>query len=252
MTEASVQERSYQNLVSSYLKIAMEFPDSEQIQVGRFVGCRNKMDHPITNFLIGRSEHAGQLVDGDLDFSEHAYLYVVGQEGELPVLENVYEWGNVYNLDCLIFNKPDVLDLAYQTPEPPTSQSQRQAVAQFIVGQFFPSYRMEMRSQIVDGLVACADFEFYGLFQAPFSHIAAALMLFPDADSQTLGIYCLCVEPSRRRRGVGSHLVRFALNEAAKRSLLPVLQCNPLLTSWYQTKGFELVDSVRVFGRKSG
>ncbi len=77
--------------------------------------------------------------------------------------------------------------------------------------------------------------------------IAGTVRLTPHEDR--LDVWRLCVDPSSQRRGLGSALLRFAEEEAARLGLPRVRldTAKPFtgLVDWYRRRGYEVVSEVR-------
>jgi ribosomal protein S18 acetylase RimI-like enzyme len=120
----------------------------------------------------------------------------------------------------------------------------REAIARFMVDQFFKRMTAESRDRILSATARSAT-QLYSLGPVRSPH--AAVMLTPMDGS--LGLYNLCVRRELRSKGLGAQVVRHVLALAGMRGVPVVLQCEESLAPWYESQGFQAVGEVEAWRR---
>jgi predicted GNAT family N-acyltransferase len=231
-----VADAAAQNLAETYLRLGLATPGAAELREPGFRGCLGQYDHPICNFAVNLDlEPWSARRLADLARPREAFnVYILPGDRPGHVAELLERAGfeRSYVLRQMAAAPSDV-DSNLELHQ--VSQLQdRHAISQFMADQFFSNQPHLFRRRVVEATAHAEDLELWAYLRD--GKPVAALMLSPHAGA--LGVYNVCVASRQRNRGYGSSLMRWALNEARRRDLPVVLQCDPRLESWYARQGF--------------
>jgi ribosomal protein S18 acetylase RimI-like enzyme len=128
--------------------------------------------------------------------------------------------------------------------QPVETTRERRELARFMIDQFFARQANGPRQIIVDA-TASSPHDLYRVCE--HGAVVAAAMISRSACAW--GLYNLCVDPGRRRRGIGAEFVRHLQNLSFLAKLPLTLQCEASLQPWYERLGFVSVGHIEAFSR---
>jgi hypothetical protein len=121
---------------------------------------------------------------------------------------------------------------------------ERAEAATFMTDQFFMHGVQELRQAIISA-TALAPVHLFTY--APAREIEGAVML--SLSDGCMGLYNLCVDPTKRSRGIGRGIVRWVQLQAMARGLVLVLQCSQDLVRFYTECGFSVSGRMECWGQ---
>lgn len=266
MTVADYRQIATSNLKATYVRLALASPNTQKWCEGPVEGCLGDFEHPICNFGLTTRVPLDVVSRLRETASSRRSFHVYVLPGpESDVAEETLRRGGFQELYTLVElvgpdpsnakkAVPDFLGGGRQlSPLLATTRETRLRVGRFMADQFFPRQTDAFKLAITEATALASDLELYAVH--PFNDEKlpeiAAVMLSRNtepADSPSLGIYNLCVEPMSQSTGFGSSLVLWALREARRDNCITTLQCDPRLASWYEAMGFWQTGLVRAFG----
>ncbi len=235
MTATDLLSRAAENLEETYGAIGRATPGARVRDYGAAIVCLCDLDHPVGNFALCRVtdgklfSHLARLARTRSAF--HAYVSPIPEQDHLEQTLHDAGFQCVYRLSQLAA-AGSASESPIQLVEAVDSDSRRR-IAQFMAGQFFARH-----GKCVREAVATATSE-SGLSLYEFSSDGAAVGAVMLCRTEgLLGIYSLCIEASRRGKGLGSEAVRALMDAAHREGREAVLQCDPSLVAWYERLGF--------------
>ncbi len=248
MTAASWTAIGHENVVETYSGLAASVVGVREAQLD---GCRlfaHKTPLSLCNFAIDfrtTSEELGELADQLAQLNRerpHMRIFVV--DGDQPA-----GIGRALT-DCGLTKLGVLTQMVYSEQAGPSielvlssNEEERTRLAKFMVANFFWRREMVLRTTIVEATVS-SPHQLYGAWIG--QELVGAVMLSETARS--MGLYNLCVEPRRRKRGVGTRIVQACAQIADTRSKALVLQTEARLVPWYENNGFRSFGFVETYG----
>ncbi|MFN8140379.1 MAG: GNAT family N-acetyltransferase [Fimbriimonadales bacterium] len=243
-------ELLFENAKATYLGLAQQAPGFRVAETDAYTLVSSSFAHPVDNFAIGLSldgssaHELASIAHRNATFRIHNFP--TDSPVEVPQLLIAESLEELYAMRLMVFKG-----------EPPSSPAvAREAkpgdlekVIRFIVANFFWSSPVIIRETMAEIMLGAATrMGTHYLVESGDALVAcASLVTTPGA----AGIYNVCVRPEERKKGLGGNLVHQLVAEARLQELLPCLQTDPDLESWYIQLGFRTVGSVRVFGAPS-
>ncbi len=244
-TERELRVAASDNLTRTYLALGLATPKSEVHEEDGFISCVGEFDHPICNFAarlnldpwsarrlyaLASSRGAFNVYHQPGDGPEHAseLLERSGFRATYRLVQMVAEPLEVEN-DIEMVRAGAFLE--------------RVEVARFMADQFFSRQSSPFRRKVAEATGSAAELNLYSLLDRGLR--AGAIMLCEEQGM--LGIYNLCVSSSKRGRGLGGSIVRWALDKALHENRSTTLQCDPRLEGWYECFGFRTIGAVDVY-----
>lgn len=240
-------------LLDTYLCLALAVPNTEVEWTEEMLLVQGPHDLAFCNFAAAlnfpsrsRFEQSLARLSG-LSHVQTLYHTSGDEPSDASLLLDELGWERRLDLIVMAWRPGEPKAATWWEPdrEPAPSQDRlgRLAVAAFMTEMFFSSGHRDIKQSIVRATAAsphllCAVEE--------ESHMCGAVMISQHAE--TVGLYNLCVEHSRRRKGIGARLVRYCQEVAEERSVPLVLQCSPLLMGFYTQFGFRHIGSLQSWG----
>lgn len=246
MIPKALLEAAAENMAGTYFTLGAATPSSRVWQDEGFKACLGEAPHPICNFAMNLdltpwvARHLADIAERHPNFSVYLTPCDKPDHGN-EILERA-GFSSHFSLLQMIHTGEAPKSPEFE-PVEAIGNAARVETADFMVGQFFSGQSGTFKRLISQATSSSPDLTLYSLFDR--DRRIAAIMTYRAAG--TLGIYNLCVEGSRRNRGIGSALVRFALEKAYRLGDRAILQCESRLVPWYRSLGFERAGDVMVF-----
>ncbi len=232
------------NLVETYLRLGLAAPSSGVWEDEGFRACLGGFSHPICNFALRlRLDPWSARRLQELARSRRSFHVYVLPEDQPSYLEEILiraDFRPTYHMVSMVGEGGIGDEIEIMRAE---SDAARDRVSEFMARQFFMKQGAEFRDQVRWATFAAKDLDLYYLLDRGRPLAAVMLSRSPGA----LGIYNLCVASGRRRRGIGSSLLRWCQTVAYEERRQPVLQCDPSLEQWYASFGFRPAGRIKVF-----
>jgi GNAT superfamily N-acetyltransferase len=242
------------NLVTTYLALGSAVPGARLVAAGGFTLCTAPVELAMANFAMDFAETLSPVqLDGALRQIVHAArthsaLRVFDLPGPKPdgFLTALARAGLTlrHEMVQMCALEPAAGPVAKWTEC--GSRPEREAIARFMAGQFFPTLDAKRRKVVIEATAQLGRLFYSGRPEVP---VAACTLVETEGAA---GIYNLCVAPEHRRRGVGGAFVRASRQWAAETGRRTVLQCDPCLTGFYATLGFVANGWIGTYGFGQG
>ena len=231
--------------------LASNLPSTRLIQHPNFSGTLALLPYAFCNFIIGINGEDSELEGILLEIDRWARLqpalrvYVLSGDGPNKLQESLVTTGfsPVHRLIQMAWYPAKTLGreewIRAQGP------NERRKVSSFMVQQFFAMNVAEFRELVVEATTQ-GPHELWQMSEND-SIVATAMV---SETQHALGIYNVCVDSSKRRRGFGSALMRSAQIQAQQRQLPLLLQCDEALSDWYRELGFQVFGEMHSFQRR--
>lgn len=121
---------------------------------------------------------------------------------------------------------------------------ERVEASSFMTDQFFMHGSQELRQAIISA-TALAPVHLFAY--APNKELEGAVML--SLSDGCMGLYNLCVAPSKRGHGIGRGIVRWVQLQAMARGMVLALQCSQDLARFYRDCGFTQSGRMECWGK---
>lgn len=233
------------NLRVTYRRLGLGIPGAVWTEEAGFDLCLGDDEFPVSNFAtrlrldpwaVGRLR---EIAIGRPNF--HIYAMADDLPAHRAELLERQGFRIRYRLDVLVADGPvsaPLVELATAV-----LPAERLRTADFMGGQFFSSHTPEFRRAMAEATANRDELGLHALFDRG-RVIGGAMTSRSEA---MLGLYNLCVLPSRRGTGLGRAMVAWTRALAREAGLPLTLQCAPRMTSWYEYLGFSRVDTVDVY-----
>lgn len=244
-------EAARENVIQTYALLARSVPGTRIELKPEYMASLGAVNEPFASFVAGfeleteaQAAEAASTIDGLAADRPHLMVYICTGDRTANLKQA---------LESRAFRRNSQLVAMAAPPGSPDDESQltlavaqsdREAIARFMVEQFFKRMSSESRDRILSA-TARSSTQLYSL--GPTRSPQAAVMLTPMDGS--LGLYNLCVRRELRSRGIGSQVVRHVLALAGLRGVPVVLQCEESLAPWYESQGFQAVGEVEAWRR---
>jgi len=248
MTTQDLSLAAAENLHRTYFALGMATPGSKLIHEAGFDACIGNFDHPICNFASRIKVDpwvAHRLLE--LALSQGAFN-IYSLAGDLPE--------DIHLRDELLvragFRKSYGLRQLAAEPGPvgegvpmekAESMEQRRDIATFMASLFFGRHSSNFRRRVAEATMAATELDLYSI--RPRDETIAAVMVAED--EQIVGLFNLCVKTHAQGRGWGKAIVAEVMRKAFEKNKPVTLQCDELLSPWYESLGFRRIGSVDVY-----
>lgn len=237
-------ELGFDNLEETYLAIGGATPEAVIQRREGYSLCLGRLDHPIGNFAIVRRMSMEAATDLGVASRERQAFNVYAPAARSPertakVLASV---GFRPSYRLVVMASPGVAHPSECALVPALTGTDRERVGVFMTRQFFTRQRTAIQTLISRATAQCG-LDLFDLCWRGQAVGAAMITRTPGI----LGIYNLCIESSKRGRGIGSEAVRRLLELAHNEGRIAVLQADPTLEEWYGSLGFATHGEVQVF-----
>ena len=251
MELCSLTDAARQNVAQTYMGLARNLPNTRLIQHPNFSGTIALLPYAFCNFVIGidgdDSELGGILheIDRWARLQPALRVYVLSGDGPHKLEESLVTAGfsPVHRLIQMAWYPARTLGREEWSQA--QSSNDRRRVSSFMVQQFFAMNAAEFRELVVEATTQGP----HELWQINDDDSIVATAMVSETQ-HALGIYNVCVESTKRRRGYGTALMRSAQIQAQERQLPLLLQCDEALSGWYRELGFQVFGEMHSFQRR--
>lgn len=251
MELCSLTDAARQNIAQTYIGLARELPDTRVIDHPNFVGTISLRPYSFCNFILGfNGEEADlELITAEVDrwarLQPAMRIFIISGDEPRGLTEAMLgaEFAPLHRMVQMVWFPARTL--GREEWHECAGPEFRHEVSEFMVKQFFSMNEAGFRQLVVDA-AASGTHELWYISEN--DSIIAAAMVAPSPHA--LGIYNVCVDSSKRRRGYGSSLMRSAQLHAFERGTPLVLQCDEKLSSWYRELGFQVFGEMQSFQRR--
>ncbi len=228
----------------TYLSLGNAQTGASLIKDEGFTGCRAPIQHPICNFAIDLKLDPWSARRLAALAAEQRTFFVYNASSDQP--EHVSELLERVGFRCNF----ELKMMIAEREEAPTSVElvraetdvERLDLARFMSEQFFIRQNAAFKRIVADATARAHPMDLYAVWSGR-QRVAAVMLM----ESESIGVYNLCVDPSVRGVGWGSATVQAILAMPTRRGRLVTLQCDTRLESWYDQLGFEKIGAVRVY-----
>ena len=238
-----------ENVISTYLALGSATKDSRIENTPEYIICRSTFRHPIANFAISLNasekglEKLMKIANEAPHFRIHQMSGDTAEGLDLKLKQNGLT--RFHELTGMILRNPPqkTQNLAHLVPKNKVVE-----VASFMVEHFFWGSSKPLKTELASTVASVDTLKqrFYAAKEGENLVAAGTLVLTDNA----VGVYNICVRTDRRRRGIGSEIVRQLSAIAVKEGKQVVLQCDPSLVSWYRKLGYEAIGKLVTWGKK--
>jgi len=236
------------NLHKTYFALGRATPGSQCIHEPGFEACLGAFNHPICNFAANLQLDpwvAHRLAE--LAVSQGVFN-VYSLPGDKPNDQSLRDellvragFRRNYGLRQMLFDaKPTGHGVALERAE---NLHEREIVATFMAGIFFGRHPHDFRRRVAESTLAATELDLYSL--SIRGDLTAAVMV--ARDDEIHGLFNLCVRPAARGQGLGKAIVEEVVKEAYKEGKPVTLQCDEILSPWYEGQGFAVSGAVDVY-----
>ncbi len=236
------------NLHRTYFALGKATPGSRFTKEIGFDACLGNFDHPICNFASGIKLDpwvAHRLAE--LAYSRGAFN-VYSLPGDTPEDAGLREellmragFRKSYSLRQMVAEPGPTAEGVPLTKA--ATPPERQEIATFMAAQFFGRHSANFRRRVSDATQSATELDLYSV--RPREELIAAVMVVEDPE--IVGLYNLCVKAHAQGRGWGKSIVSEVMRGAFATGKPVTLQCDELLSPWYEGLGFRRIGSVDVY-----
>lgn len=248
MTREDLSIVASQNLRKTYFALGRSTPGSKIVSEPGFEACLGNFEHPICNFATGLSLDpwvAHRLAE--IAVAKRVFT-VYSLPGDLPVDPVVRDelltrtgFRKSYSLRQMVAEPGQI---GQGTPlHKAESLAERREIATFMAGIFFGRHSATFRRRVAEATLAATELDLYSVKVR--DELIAAVMVVED--ERITGLFNLCVKVSYQGKGWGAAIVNEVLKMAFEAGKPVTLQCDEVLSAWYEHLGFRRSGLVDVY-----